>query len=140
DPSVRILPERDDDQGDRTARKQSQSDSETNQRGLHHVRGVAQPVPMWNLYRNHRSCAACCHADGEGEVSDGDQEQQDYRYGTVSKLGAVTVLNDSVVGNSAATLGRVFRVDCRIRRNEPVRGGGHPLQTSAFAVVSPSSH
>ena len=53
DSAVRILPERDDDQGDRTARKQSESDPGANQRGLHHVRSVAESVPLRNLRRDH---------------------------------------------------------------------------------------
>ena len=53
DSAVRILPERDDDQGNRTAGKQSESDASANQRGLHHFRAVAESLPLRNLYRDH---------------------------------------------------------------------------------------
>jgi hypothetical protein len=49
------------------------------------------------------------------------------------------VVEEFVVGTSAATRGRAFRADCRGRRNEPGGGGGHPLQTSASVGVFPSS-
>ena len=53
DTAMRILPERDDDQGNRTAGKQSESDGRANQNRLHHVWCVAEFVPLRNLYRNH---------------------------------------------------------------------------------------
>lgn len=62
------------------------------------------------------------------------QQMEAIKQGTVSKLGAVTlrtVLKELEVGSSAATHGTAFRADCRVRRNEPGGGGGHPLQTSA---------
>ena len=76
DSAVRLLPERHDDQGDRTARKQSQPDRGANQRGLHHVRAVAESVPLRNLRRDHRSRTTCRHDHGEGEVSDGNHERK----------------------------------------------------------------
>src|ERR1700677_3209753 len=64
------------------------------------------------------------------------------RYGDCIKVGGGTLLvvvEEVVVGTSAATRGRAFRADCRGRRNEPGGEGGHPLLTSASAGVFPSS-
>ena len=74
DSAMRILPERHDDQGNRTARKQSESDSGANQSGLHHVRRVAESVPLRNLRRHHGSRTTRRHDHGEREVSDGNHE------------------------------------------------------------------
>ena len=53
DSPVRFLPERNDDQGNRTAGEQSESDDRANQRGFHHVWAVAKSVPLRNLRRHH---------------------------------------------------------------------------------------
>jgi hypothetical protein len=57
------------------------------------------------------------------------------------KAGGSTLLvvEEFVVGTSAATRGRAFRADGRGRRNEPGGEGGRPLLTSASAGVFPSS-
>ena len=73
---MRLLPERHDDQGYGTARKQSQSDGDANQRSLHHIRAVAESVPLRNLRRDHGSRTTRRHDHGEGEVSDGNHERK----------------------------------------------------------------
>ena len=75
DSAVRLLPERHDHQGNRAARKHSQSVTATNQGSVHNFRRVTQSLPLWNLRRDHRSRATRCHADGKGEVSDADEER-----------------------------------------------------------------
>ncbi len=71
DASVRLLPERHDDQGDRAAGARRHADRRGNQRGVHHFRSVAASLPLRKLHRHHRSRAARRHDHGEGEVSDG---------------------------------------------------------------------
>src|SRR5258708_23963349 len=51
----------------------------------------------------------------------------------------LAVVDEFVVGSSAATRGKASRADCRERRNEPAGAGGQPLETIASAGVSPSS-
>ena len=51
-------------------------DADANQRGVHHVRRIAESVPLRNLHRDHRSRTTCRHDHGEGEVSDGDHERK----------------------------------------------------------------
>ena len=53
DSAVRILPERNDDQGDRTAREQSQSDARADQAAFTTSGRVAESVPLRNLRRDH---------------------------------------------------------------------------------------
>ena len=71
DPAVRLLPERHDDQGYRTSRKQSASDAGANQGRFHQLGPVAQSLPLWNLRRNHRCCKTRRRDHGEEELSDG---------------------------------------------------------------------
>ena len=66
-PHVRLLPERHDDQGHRTARSDALPDGRPDQDGVHE-RAVAAPVPLRHLLGDRRGRAARGHAHGEGEV------------------------------------------------------------------------
>ncbi len=71
DASVRLLPERHDDQGHRAAGARRLADCRGNQRSVHDVGSIGASVPLRKLHRDHRSRAARRHGHGEGEVSDG---------------------------------------------------------------------
>ena len=76
DSAMRLLPERDDDQGNRTAGEQSQAVAGANQGSLHYIRPVAESVPLRNLRRDHGSRTTRRYDYGEGEVSDGYLERE----------------------------------------------------------------
>ncbi len=65
--SVRILPERHDDQSDRTAGASAVSHSGGDQGGIYNLGRFPASLPLWNLYRDHPGCATRCHANGEKE-------------------------------------------------------------------------
>src|SRR5215469_17271121 len=65
---MRILPERHDDKGGRAPRKQPEPHRRTDQSGLHHVRRLSHPLPLWNLQGRHRVCSASRLDHGEREA------------------------------------------------------------------------
>src|SRR4249919_3328255 len=76
DSAMRLLPERDDDQGNRTAREQSQAVAGADQGSLYYIRSVAESVSLRNLRRDNGSRTTRRYDHGEGEVGDGYHERK----------------------------------------------------------------
>ena len=140
DASVRLLPERHDDQGDRTAGARRHADRRGNQRGVHDVGSVGASVPLRKLHRHHRSRAARCHGHGESEVSNGHPKRKtSQRFWRHSDA-------PSVRQSGRRAVRRLRR--CRRRRLEEIRQGRQlqelrstprsPVRGSRFIPTTPS--
>jgi hypothetical protein len=97
--------------------------------GVDNILRIYQPINTDPLFPNGREA-------GLGDTTIYDLARDCIKVGGGTLL---VVVEEVVVGTSAATRGRAFRADCRGRRNEPGGEGGRPLLTSASAGVFPSS-
>src|SRR5690349_19611706 len=66
--AVRVLPKRNDDQGDRVAGAGAEPDRGADQGGVYDLGSFGASLPVWKLHRNHRSSAARERGDGAREI------------------------------------------------------------------------